>query len=256
MKKKDIDQESQSPYSSSSRYKRQSESPRDNKKYYEDRGNSSSSSSSRYKRGEGRERDRSSKEYRNDKRNNNNNNRDNHKNNRDKKNQQYTWGGRRSPSPEKEEEEEKEEPNFGLSGKLAAETNTVNGVELKYVEPPEAAKPKQQWRLYVFKGSEQIELLYVHRQTAFLFGRDRVVVDIPIDHPSCSKQHAVLQYRQVYDKETNQRLVKPFIIDLESTNGTFINGEQIPATRYVELKIKDVITFGQSTREYVLLHSD
>lgn len=50
--------------------------------------------------------------------------------------------------------------------------------------------------------------------------------------------------------------MKPFIIDLESTNGTFINGEQIPATRYVELKIKDVITFGQSTREYVLLHSD
>ncbi|KAI9305543.1 SMAD/FHA domain-containing protein [Cunninghamella echinulata] len=149
-----------------------------------------------------------------------------------------------------------EKPNFGLSGKLAAETNTVNGVELKYIEPPEAAKPKQHWRLYVFKGTEQLELLHIHRQTAFLFGRDRAVVDIPIDHPSCSKQHAVLQYRQVLDKEINERLVKPFIIDLESTNGTFINGEQIPPTRYVELKLKDVITFGQSTREYVLLHAD
>ena len=28
------------------------------------------------------------------------------------------------------------------------------------------------------------------------------IVDVPIDHPSCSKQHAVLQYRLVdYEKE-------------------------------------------------------
>lgn len=39
--------------------------------------------------------------------------------------------------------------------------------------------------------------LFVHRQSAYLFGRERKVADIPIDHPSCSGQHAVLQYRQV-----------------------------------------------------------
>ena len=33
---------------------------------------------------------------------------------------------------------EKIQPNFGLSGKLAAETNTFQGVVLKYNEPPEA----------------------------------------------------------------------------------------------------------------------
>ncbi|KAI8089320.1 SMAD/FHA domain-containing protein, partial [Halteromyces radiatus] len=166
----------------------------------------------------------------------------------------YTWGGR-SPSIEKEQDvPEPEGPNYGLSGKLAAETNTVNGVELKYNEPGEAAKPKQHWRFYVFKGSEQIDLLHVHRQSAFLIGRDRAVVDIPVDHPSCSKQHAVLQYRLVSDQ--GQQIVKPFIIDLESTNGTFINGDKIPSSRYVELKLKDVVTFGQSTREYVLLHAD
>ncbi|KAI8336730.1 SMAD/FHA domain-containing protein [Chlamydoabsidia padenii] len=182
-------------------------------------------------------------------------NKDNNKS-RPEQRQKYTWGGRRSPSPEKEEEQvEPEGPNYGLSGKLAAETNTVNGVELKYNEPGEAAKPKQHWRLYVFKGSEQIDLLHVHRQSAFLIGRDRVVVDIPVDHPSCSKQHAVLQYRRVNDDQ-GQSVVKPFIIDLEATNGTFINGEKIPPSRYVELKMKDVVTFGQSTREYVLLHSE
>ncbi|KAF9112661.1 hypothetical protein BGX27_003006 [Mortierella sp. AM989] len=155
-------------------------------------------------------------------------------------------------------EEDKEKPNFGLSGALAAETNTTaSGVVLKYNEPPEARKPKQKWRLYVFKGDKEIDLLHIHRQSAFLFGRDRNVVDIPIDHPSCSKQHAVLQFRQIVETDAlgqASRSTRPFIIDLESANGTFVNGTQIPPTRYYELKLSDVIKFGASTREFVLLH--
>lgn len=49
-------------------------------------------------------------------------------------------------------EEKKVEPNFGLSGALAEETNTVNNVALVYTEPPEAANPTLRWRLYTFKG--------------------------------------------------------------------------------------------------------
>ena len=77
------------------------------------------------------------------------------------------------------------------------------------------------------------ELFHVHRQSAYLLGRDRIVclhsstvgsndadflsfarsplprnllysarqvADIPIDHPSTSKQHAVLQYRQAIER--------------------------------------------------------
>ena len=47
-------------------------------------------------------------------------------------------------------------PNFAPSGLLAKETNTVQGVQLKYNEPPEARKPLKNWRLYVFKGKDQI----------------------------------------------------------------------------------------------------
>jgi smad nuclear-interacting protein 1 len=36
-------------------------------------------------------------------------------------------------------------------------------------------------------------LLHIHRQSAYLIGRDRTVTDIPLEHPSCSKQHAVIQ---------------------------------------------------------------
>jgi len=38
--------------------------------------------------------------------------------------------------------------------------------------------------------------LYIHRQSQYLFGREHRVVDVPTDHPSCSKQHAVLQFRR------------------------------------------------------------
>lgn len=65
------------------------------------------------------------------------------------------------------------------------------------------------------------------------------------------------------------------MIDLESTNGTLVNDETIPTSRYFELKLGDgtfpglhtcygwvyssgftVIKFGESAREYVLLSED
>lgn len=155
---------------------------------------------------------------------------------------------------------EKQKPSFELSGKLAAETNRVKGVTLLFTEPPDARKPEIRWRLYVFKGGEVLnEPLYVHRQTCYLFGRERRVADIPTDHPSCSKQHAVLQYRQVEVEQPDGMLamkIRPYIMDLGSTNGTFINDNRIEAERYYELMEKDTIKFGNSSREYVLLHEN
>nr|GMD75869.1 FHA domain-containing protein DDL [Ipomoea batatas] len=157
-------------------------------------------------------------------------------------------------------EKVQEKPSFELSGKLAAETNRVRGITLLFNEPPDARKPDVRWRLYVLKNGEVFnEPLYVHRQSCYLFGRERRVADIPTDHPSCSKQQAVLQYRQV-EKEnpdgTLSKQVRPYIMDLGSTNGTFINDNRIEAQRYYELLEKDTIKFGNSSREYVLLHEN
>ncbi|KAH9060452.1 SMAD/FHA domain-containing protein [Lactarius vividus] len=121
---------------------------------------------------------------------------------------------------------------------------------LKYNEPPEARKPLVGWRLYVFKGDEQLDAPYndIHRQIAYLIGRDRTVADIPLEHLSSSKQHAVIQCRLVRQKD------KPFVIDLESTNGTHANGEAIPTLHYYELKVSDDAL--RSWSEYVLLHDE
>jgi smad nuclear-interacting protein 1 len=46
----------------------------------------------------------------------------------------------------------------------------------------------------------------------------------------------------------------PYLMDLESTNGTYLNGDKMEAGRFYELLEKDVFKFGFSEREYVLLN--
>lgn len=167
------------------------------------------------------------------------------------------WGKKELKTEKKEGAKNAAKPDFGLSGKLTEDTNTYNGVVIKYSEPPEARKPKRRWRLYPFKGETSLPVLHIHRQSAYLMGRDRKVADIPIDHPSCSKQHAALQYRLVPFTRADGskgRQIKLYVIDLESANGTYLNNNKIEPKKYYELKERDVVKFGYSSREYVLLH--
>ena len=88
-------------------------------------------------------------------------------------------------------------------GKLAADTNTYKGVVIKYNEPEDARKPTNFWRLYPFKGDEALKVMHIHRQSGYLIGSSQHIVDIPMLHPSISKQHAVLQFRFVsFEKPT------------------------------------------------------
>jgi smad nuclear-interacting protein 1 len=177
-------------------------------------------------------------------------------------------------------------PNFGLSGALSKDMqsgNVYKGVVLKFKEPPEARAPNTQWRFYVFKQGHDtnnnhkkkndpqeedhlLEILHVSKQSAYLIGRNVDIADIPLYHPSISSQHAVLQYRAMPttlnnnnpndgkpQQQPQRRSCQPYIMDLESTNGTFLNGIRIDPARYYQLKKGDVLSFGASTREYVLL---
>ena len=147
-------------------------------------------------------------------------------------------------------------PNFEPSGILAEEDNLVNGVVLKFNEPMDAAEPDRRWRLYVFKGEEELPTLHIHRQSCYLIGRDDRVSDILLEHPSISSQHAVIQYREYKDVDANGSMiyeVRPYIIDLDSTNKTMLNTVEIEPARYYELRDKDILNFGKSTRDYVIM---
>lgn len=157
----------------------------------------------------------------------------------------------------------KEKPNFRNTGLLAAASKSVTQADgttitLKYHEPPEARKPppRDGWKLFVFKGQEIVDTIELGTRSCWLIGRELAVVDLPAEHPSISKQHAVIQFRYTEKRnEFGDRIgrVKPYLIDLESPNGTMLNGERVPESRYLELRDKDVIKFGSSTREYVLM---
>ncbi|NXC56034.1 SNIP1 protein, partial [Aleadryas rufinucha] len=165
--------------------------------------------------------------------------------------------GDQSESKAKEKADaNKERPSFELSGALLGDTNTFRGVVIKYSEPPEARTPETRWRLYPFRKDELLPVMHIHGQSAYLLGRHRRIADIPIEHPSCSKQHAVLQYRLLEHARADGsvgRRVRPYIIDLGSGNGTFLNNQRIEPQRYYPLKEEDVLRFGFSSREYVLL---
>lgn len=157
----------------------------------------------------------------------------------------------------------KEQPNWGTTGALAAASNAVaqadgSAITLKYHEPPEARKPspRDQWKLFVFKDGTIVDTIDLGTRSCWLAGRDAAVVDLLAAHPSISKQHAVLQFRFVEKRnEFGDRIgrVKPYLLDLVSANGTKLNHEEVAAQRYVELQDKDMVQFGHSAREYVVM---
>lgn len=68
----------------------------------------------------------------------------------------------------------------------------------------------------ILHDADHTDLIHIYKQSAYLVGRDTVVsefvmvvrnartdpqvTDIPVAHPSCSKQHAAIQFRQITEK--------------------------------------------------------
>lgn len=59
--------------------------------------------------------------------------------------------------------------------------------------------------------------------------------------------------RNIMQPIITEMVIKPYIMDLESTNKTFLNNSELEPARYYELREKDVLKFGESQREYVLM---
>ncbi|KAA8902221.1 hypothetical protein TRICI_005937 [Trichomonascus ciferrii] len=156
----------------------------------------------------------------------------------------------------KEQPKEAEKPNYKQSGALAKETNTVNGTVLKYNEPSDACMPKHTYKLYIFEGDDIVDTVNLSERGWHLLGRDKKACHLLLDGNSVSKQHAVIQFRQISsrDKYGDTHVhVKPYIIDLESSYGTQLNGQDIPSSRYVELRSEDVLKFAKTKRDYVFI---
>lgn len=142
----------------------------------------------------------------------------------------------------------KEQPDFRPSGALAKYQRQHHPETSLYAPPRDAASPSEVWTLFTFKGDDELAAQPLGSQSYCLLGADRAC-HVRTLHPSCSSRHAVIQFRR---RETQ---VRPYLMDLESRNGTSINGEKLDAARFYELRSGDLIRVGQSTRDYVLVQA-
>lgn len=90
----------------------------------------------------------------------------------------------------------------------------------------------------------------LHRQSKYIVGRDKDLCDIRLHNSSSSTIHAVIQYRLRTDP--SGRHIYPYLIDLGSSHGTFINRRRINSHHYYKIEENDIIQFGENSREYLL----
>ena len=88
----------------------------------------------------------------------------------------------------------------------------------------------------------------------FLIGKDKKICDIIIDSSTISRQHSVIQFRKTIYR--NKELIIPYIFDLNSTNGTYLNGVKINENKYYELKQNDIINFGNLKNDFIIMKKE
>ena len=89
----------------------------------------------------------------------------------------------------------------------------------------------------LLKSQNQVHTLNKPR---ILIGRSKTCI-INLTHPSISKEHAIIEF-----EEDDFPLIK----DLNSSNGTYVNGERLQNAPK-RLKTNDTISFGSDITEYV-----
>ena len=142
--------------------------------------------------------------------------------------------------------------NKVIDNKLPAkkeETKTKTGFGLD--EPPwggvgESSDPP--YSLTILKDGIVKDTVDLSKKSRYVFGRNHDC-DIQIEHPSCSRYHAVLQYCVV---EKDMRKKGFYIYDTGSTHGTVLNKVKVKPKVYNRVRVGYQLKFGGSTRLYII----
>eukprot|EP01041_Mallomonas_annulata_P019412 gene19412-38734_t len=112
-----------------------------------------------------------------------------------------------------------------------------------YDAPSWGALPKSNYWIEVLKDGCIISEIKLSEKDHFIFGRNSDICDISLDHPSISRQHAVLQFRDDG---------APMLLDMGSAQGTLLNKKRCIQNVYQRLYVGDILRFGASSRQYIL----
>ncbi|XP_038654981.1 kanadaptin [Scyliorhinus canicula] len=119
---------------------------------------------------------------------------------------------------------------------------------LPYVEPSWGGLAESPYSFEILKNGSIVSDIGLNSKSFFVIGR-LPNCDVPLEHPSISRYHAIVQHRRVADGEFG---IGFYIYDLDSTHGTVVNKQKVQPKCYQRLKVGHVIKFGGSTRLLVL----
>lgn len=111
-------------------------------------------------------------------------------------------------------------------------------------QPPSWARRPQLTKcgLEVYKQGKMVDVVKdINRKKCTLFGRNKELSDIVLQHPSISRQHCAI----VHGSSGNV-----YCVDLGSSHGSSVNKKRLVGEKREVLRDGDIIRFGASTREY------
>jgi pSer/pThr/pTyr-binding forkhead associated (FHA) protein len=114
----------------------------------------------------------------------------------------------------------------------------------RYDEPSWSAAPVEKFQLEVLKDGSIVATVDLDQKAYYTLGRQPDIVDIVMDHPSISRMHAVLNFR-----DDGALMLR----DLGSAQGTQLNKQLCDKNTYYRVYVGDMIKFGASTRKYIVL---
>lgn len=116
---------------------------------------------------------------------------------------------------------------------------TKRCISTPYKPPTWGGLPTHPFTLEVIKNGAEIGSVELSSRDHFVVGKQDGLCHIVLEHPSISRQHAVIQHRAGSGV---------YLYDLGSTNGSTVNKRRVPAREYTELSVGDVLRFGDSKR--------
>ncbi|XP_038078519.1 kanadaptin-like [Patiria miniata] len=119
---------------------------------------------------------------------------------------------------------------------------------LPYKEPSWSGVPQKEYFLDVLKGGAIISKIPLNDKSYHVFGRLETC-DIPLEHPSLSRYHLVLQYRLTGDSEHDPGF---YLYDLGSTHSSWFNKQQMEGRVFYRIRVGHMFKLGGSSRMYIL----
>ena len=125
--------------------------------------------------------------------------------------------------------------------------------EYLYKAPAWSVPPVSQFYLEVREGTSLKHKVSISDNGHYLLGR-LPFCDIVLNDDTCSRQHAVIQFRPADPDPANPNKLEDevYIYDLQSTSGTYVNGVLLQPKAYYPLFPSDILQFGQFPFTFVL----